>query len=218
MDNLTKDKVKKYIGIFGLIILTIASILIGDLPKSDTKFILSTFFCAGFIYCLMLANQEVAKKYHVQKEHILGVLGLTLLLYWCGSNITSRECFVLIGLFAFFALYYTHLSNAELNIKYNDIKNINTYLSSQEDEFSYKLNVELVPNWDVILKQIFKDEQLIKKLMKKENSKALEAKDIDKRDGLFESDYLSSFRFITFYSSRIGIPMTWSNYYNVSYG
>jgi len=134
-------------------------------------------------------------------KKLAGIVGILSILYWIGLNITTQGYFVAIGLLIIYVLYVMTKKEAVLLKEIDSIKNyINTEKKAEEQNYSYKLEIKIAPEWGEITKKIFKNTKL-------------RDKSINKEDYDSDSLLLKRFRFVRLYESSTDIDLIWSDFY-----
>ncbi|MDD5585767.1 MAG: hypothetical protein PHY92_02280 [Alphaproteobacteria bacterium] len=132
---------------------------------------------------------------HQNIRSIIAAAVLLLLLYWLGSDVTSRTNFIVFG-FAFVGIgtvFWDHAQRVEELSK--RLLNAETALNRIGDSFSYRLIVAIKPKWFEILQKICGEKDKFKELM----------------DGGAEKNLEEDFSFIEFYDSLSEQKMLWSD-------
>jgi len=207
-----KNKLKELLGIAGMVLLG-GLALMNDIAFPEVKFALNTMLACGFYYCILLADPNWAKRNGLKPKQVILIGVFVLILYLAGKDITARHCFILIGVFAAALIYTEHAFHKALSDQSEQISNIKYYLLNQKDDLSYKLEVEISPNWEAILKYIFKDEHLYNNLVEEQNLENLKNKNSDEDCLLGGSKYYSYFKFTNFGLGKSNLPMLWSSYH-----
>lgn len=201
---------QKLLGIIGMIILSWIAV-VNNILLIESNLTLNGLLSCGFAYCLLLVDPVWAERNGLKPKYIVLMGLLVLFLTWYGKDINASQCFVSLGIFIALLFHNAHILSEKLFDQSKEMKNIRHYLLSQEDELSYKLEVEISPNWEAILEHIFKDEPQLNKLVQEQED--LENKEQDKDCLLFESKYHSYFKFTSFRPGKSNINMLWSSYH-----